>query len=180
MTRYAALLRGMNVGKHRRASSAQLCDAFRSAGFTGVATFRTAGNVVFSTSMRSEAKIRHLAEGALETALGHDVTVFVRSERELRALVDGFPFRDETGSRGKPQVVFLLAPLDAAKQRTLAALATDADRLQLVGRDICWWPKGSILDTGLDWNAIAKVVGPTTTRTFGTVELLAEKLVEER
>lgn len=179
MNRYAAFLRGMNVGAHRRASSGQLCDTFASAGFSEVATFRTAGNVLFSTTKRSGATIRRAAEAAMLAELGHDITVFVRPAAELHALVDAHPFRDsdESAPRGKPQVMFLLDPLDAAQERAVLAHATDADRLAVVGRAVCWSPAGGILDTGLDLTALGRIVGVTTVRTLGTVDQLVAKFL---
>jgi uncharacterized protein (DUF1697 family) len=52
MARHAAFLRAVNLGRHRKASSQVLREAFEAEGFEDVATFRTSGNVVFDGPSR--------------------------------------------------------------------------------------------------------------------------------
>src|SRR2546423_12211497 len=99
MARYAAFLRGINVGGHR-ASKQQLCSAFETAGLRDVETFRASGNVIFSGDGQPEAAA---IEAALQAALGDAAAGFVRREREIRAIVAFAPFAPEevAASAGK-------------------------------------------------------------------------------
>ena len=45
--RYIAFLRGINVGKHRRITMAELKAAFEASGYRDVATYIASGNVIF-------------------------------------------------------------------------------------------------------------------------------------
>lgn len=47
VSRYAAFLRAVNLGRNRRVSGAELKALFEELGLEEVATFRTSGNVVF-------------------------------------------------------------------------------------------------------------------------------------
>ena len=78
MPRYAAFLRGINLARNRRISSAELRGAFEDAGLEDVATFRTSGNVVFEGS-GAPAALRARIEQALADATGHEVVVFLRA-----------------------------------------------------------------------------------------------------
>jgi hypothetical protein len=49
MTRYVALLRGINVGGNRSVSMSDLRHVFESAGFAEVGTYIQSGNVLFTT-----------------------------------------------------------------------------------------------------------------------------------
>jgi Na+/proline symporter len=86
MPKFAAFLRAVNLGPTRKISSADLRSMFEELGFGDVATFRTSGNVVFEAGRKAPAKLTAQIEKSLAAALGGEARVFLRSERELRAL----------------------------------------------------------------------------------------------
>ncbi len=176
MPTHVALLRGINLGR-RRLSNEELSAACRRIGLTDATPYQASGNVLF-TSPEDEAALVTLLEEGLERELGYPVATFVRSADELRAVAAARPFdvEEEAASRGKPQVCFLRAapPRDAVE--AVATLATEEDRLAVVGREVHWLPSGGVSETQLAWAAVERVVGEGTTRTRGTVERLARKL----
>jgi uncharacterized protein (DUF1697 family) len=171
--RYAAFLRAVNLGRNRRVTSAELKSLFEELGAEGVATFRTSGNVVFEAPRDMARAI----EKHLEASLGYDVGVFLRTATEVKAIAaeEPFPPKDVEASKGKLQVSMLEAKPTAATRKKVLALATEQDRLAFGKRELFWLPSGGTLDSELDRKAIDKLLGPTTTRTKGTVELLAAK-----
>jgi uncharacterized protein (DUF1697 family) len=177
MARYAAFLRAVNLGATRKAGSAQLRSLFEEMGFEDVATFRTSGNVVFDAGRESAAKLADRIEKGLAEGLGFDVTILLRSGSEVRAIADHQPFPSEAveASKGKLQVVMLQQKPGKEQRKDVEALATDDDSLAFRDRELYWLPKGGIRDAALNRGAMEKVFGPTTTRTKGTVELIAEK-----
>jgi len=56
-------------------------------------------------------------------------------------------------------------------------LATEADRLAFDGRELYWLPERGISTSELDFAAIEKAIGPTTTRTRNTLERLVVKFL---
>lgn len=181
MARYVAFLRGINVGGHR-ISSPELRAHFVDMGFREVATFRASGNVVFDVEGDAEADALTLRiEEALVAALGYEVPTFLRTADETRAISGYEPFAPElvAASKGKLQVA-LLREVPGKRERTEAlAYATDEDRLEVHGRELYWLPSGGISDSELDLAAIGKLVGLTTMRTKGTVDLIAAKYLAE-
>jgi uncharacterized protein (DUF1697 family) len=178
---YAALLRGVNLASQRRASAAQLRSAFEQLGMRDVATFRTSGNVVFGARQPAR-QLTDLIEAALGKALGFEVTVFLRSEAEIRAVAARQPFEPGLveSSRGKLQITFLpRRPAAGARTRVLAK-ATEQDRLALSGRELYWLPSGGTRESALDRAAIERLVGPTTMRTKGTIDALVAKYFSDR
>jgi uncharacterized protein (DUF1697 family) len=89
MTRYAAFLRGVNLGK-RTVRSAELKAAFEALGFTNVKTLLASGNVLFDAEPGAELQAR--IEAGLERQFGFDVGTVLRSVDELKALVNSDPF----------------------------------------------------------------------------------------
>jgi uncharacterized protein (DUF1697 family) len=151
---------------------------FAGMGFDGAATFRTSGNVIFDAG-GNEARdaIRERIEQGLETALGYAVPTFLRDASETRAIAAREPFDPDrvAASKGKLQVVLLQAAPDAQTRDAVLAHATDADRLAVHGRELYWLPSGGTIDSELDLKAIAALVGLTTMRTKGTIDVIAAK-----
>jgi uncharacterized protein (DUF1697 family) len=176
MPRYAAFLRGINVGGHR-ASKDQLCSSFESVGLTDVATFRASGNVVFTAGGDSVAKLTARIEAALEETLGYAAPTFLRSDREMRTMAahQPFPAKLLNASKGKLQVQMLPKRPTAKAQKEVLALATDDDPLAFGHRELYWLPSGGQLESELDWKAIDKALGVGTRRTKGTVDLIAAR-----
>jgi uncharacterized protein (DUF1697 family) len=93
MSRYVALLRGINVGGKNSVPMVRLRAVLEELGFTDVATYIASGNVILD-SERSAGETGALIEEALprEFAL-HDerVRVLVLSQGQLQAIVDDRP-----------------------------------------------------------------------------------------
>lgn len=177
MTRYAAFLRGINIG-NRRVKNDALRRCCEEIGFVDVAIFRASGNVVLATEGESDAEkvTRHL-EAGLEESLGYEVTVFLRTAAQVRAIARHQPF--EVGlvekSAGKIQVSLLTAAPRAAARKRVLALAAREDLLAIRGRELYWLPSGGISESELDLKAIGAALGLSTMRTKGTIDQIAAK-----
>ncbi len=178
MTRYAAFLRGMNLGG-RRISNRELGAHVAELGFDDVETFRASGNVTFTADWGGAAAIADHLESGLADALGYEVPVFLRSGAEVRAIAELEPFepRHLAASKGKLQVALLLEKPTAGGRREALALATDEDRLAIDGRELYWLPSGGMSESELDLKAIGAALGLTTIRTMGTIKQIAARIV---
>jgi uncharacterized protein (DUF1697 family) len=171
--RYAAFLRGVNVGRNHRVSSAELKSLFEELGADDVGTFRTSGNVVFE----APRNLARAIEKHLEDSLGYEVAIFLRTAKELKAIAaeQPFPAKQVAAAKGKLQVSMLSKAPSPATRKKVLALATDQDPLAFGKRELYWLPSGGTLDSELDRKSIDKLLGATTMRTKGTVEQLAAK-----
>jgi uncharacterized protein (DUF1697 family) len=178
MPNYAAFLRAINLGRRRRVSGAQLRERFEGLGLADVGTFRTSGNVVFAVADRPPGDgLASRIESDLEQAFGYPIAAFLRSAEEVRAIARQRPFDEAlvAASNGKLQVTLLAREPSPVDGRAVLALASDEDRLAFGDRELYWLPSAGTQRSALDWKAIEGLVGPTTMRTKGTVELLAAK-----
>jgi uncharacterized protein (DUF1697 family) len=177
VSRYAAFLRAVNLGSTNKVSKERLRELFEDAGVSDVSTFRTSGNVVFSAGRESAAKLTKRIETTLEDGLGFAVPVYLRTEREVCAIAAAEPFEpaDIEASKGKLQVCLLTSKPSASASGQVLDLASDDDRLAFGARELFWLPHGGTLESELDQKAIAKLLGPATMRTLGTVEGIAAK-----
>jgi uncharacterized protein (DUF1697 family) len=97
--RVAALLRGVNIGPHKRISMPALREIVAGLGHEDVETYLQSGNVVFTPARaRGKALDDQLAD-AIAAATGLEVGVVVRTGRELAEVVAGSPYRVEDPTR---------------------------------------------------------------------------------
>ncbi len=177
MADFAAFLRGVNLGRHRRVSNAELKACLESLGLNGVSAFRASGNLAFSAGDEPQAELGERIEQRLEASLGYPVEVFLRTAREVRAMAAEQPFEREVleTSRGKLQVAILAAEPAVEQRRAVLELASDLDRLAFGERELYWLPSGGTLESPLDMALVARLLGSSTMRTKGTIEQLAAK-----
>lgn len=169
MTNYAAFLRGVNVGGVNL-KMAEVASALTQAGFKNVRTILASGNVLLESSAGA-AGVRKTAEATLREKFGYDAWVLVYDLKNVRAVVDAYPFEPEVD--GYQSYVTFVA--EAAVLDELAALDKDAGPQEKIGRGdgVVYWqvPKGSTLDS-----AIGKTMGKprykssTTTRNLRTLD----------
>lgn len=181
MSEYAAFLRGINVGTAHRVSSDELRGCFEGVGLTDVTTFRTSGNVAFDGDGASADDLRARIEKALESMLGYEVSVFLRTADEIRAIAAQDPFSPAQVERtkGKLQVMMLTGKPAPGARKSVLGLANDDDALAFGDRELYWLPSGGMSDSDLDLKAIWQVLGTITIRTKGTVDQMAAKFFAE-
>lgn len=92
MPKYAALLRGISpLNPNMR--NEKLRGVFQELGFENVRTVITSGNVLFESQDRSRKALETRIEQGLLKQLGFFSTTIIRSEMQLKRLVDKDPFR---------------------------------------------------------------------------------------
>jgi uncharacterized protein (DUF1697 family) len=167
----------MNVGGHR-VESDRLGQLIGESGFTDVSTFRTSGNVIFDAVEKHDVEeVALLIERRLTEGLGYEVPVFLRSTKEIQAIAAFAPFEEELieSSAGKLQVVLLAKKPSPQARAEVLEFSSDEDRLVIQSRELYWLPSGGILDSELDQKTITAQLGVSTTRTKGTIDLIASK-----
>ncbi len=93
MVRYAAFLRGINVGGHNSIPMPKLKSAFESLRFRNVRTILASGNVVFETGMSDTTVLEKRIERHLKKTFERDISVLVRSLEKLRRLSESEAFK---------------------------------------------------------------------------------------
>jgi len=91
MTRYIALLRGINVSGKNKISMPELKAAFVEAGFSDVCTHLNSGNVIFSDEETDAIVLAGRIKTLVQEKCSLEVPVFVISQAELGALLDKGP-----------------------------------------------------------------------------------------
>lgn len=173
MTRQIVLLRGINVGGHRRVAMADLRVLLVRLGFEGVRTHLQSGNVVLDSGASPE-QVRLTIERALAAELGVDVEIFVRTRDELADVIACDPLGDIVDNPSRYLVSFLSAEPDSVGVREAAAVDVAPEQFVVRGREIyAWHPDGvhnsklakvlserrlGVTATARNWNTVTKLL----------------------
>ena len=171
---YAALLRGINVGGHRKIKMAELKAAFVALGCKNVKTVLASGNVRFDSAETDAETLRRTFEQQLAQNFGYTIGVIVRTVAELQSLRDAQPFREvAVGPQAKLYVTFLPAGQTAGHENSFD-LPSGYAILRVTARDVCSALSLSQGRSTIDLMAhLEKHFGPNiTTRTWNTVTRL--------
>lgn len=112
--KYAALLRGINVGKTKRIDMKQLVALFNNSGFANVSTYINSGNVIFETE-KPASKIRKEIESNILEEFGFEVPTLVKSIKEMKQIACIIPIDWLNDENQRTDVAYLFDEIDSAK-----------------------------------------------------------------
>lgn len=137
MTHHIALLRGINVGGHRKVPMADLRRLATDIGLSDVQTYVASGNLVFASD-DEPAKLEARLERIIADTFGFPVDVVMRSAARWLDYAAHCPFDAE--GKTAPNLVMLCLGKRPATDDDLAALrrtASGNERADLIG-DALW------------------------------------------
>lgn len=94
MKTYIALLKGINVGGHKKTPMTELRELLSRVGFNNVKTYIQSGNVILDSTGSSPGKIEKAINKAILDHFGFDVSVMVRTRQDLIRIFDHCPFSE--------------------------------------------------------------------------------------
>jgi uncharacterized protein (DUF1697 family) len=138
MTKFVALLRGINVRGNKIVKMDDLKKWFAALGFKSAKTILNSGNVLFESADEDEDELVKRIQGKLKTALGHDVGVQIRSIEEIQKLADRNPFKKiKVTPDTRLYITFLV---DKPKSKLKIPYETpekDCKILEVTNREVC-------------------------------------------
>jgi uncharacterized protein (DUF1697 family) len=177
VTRYAVLLRAVNVGGRNKLPMATLRDLAADLGYSDPATYVQSGNLVIGATGTKPAAIEKRVAAALRDGPGLDVDVIVRSRAELAAAVKANPFADIADDPAKMHISFLVSAPSPAKVKALDTAEFEPERFAVGKRCLyLWYPNGQGRSAmaAAPWNRRLGVAG--TARNLRTVNKLIDML----
>lgn len=92
MKKYIALLRGINVGGHKKIKMVDLKAMMEKSGFKGVQTYIQSGNIVFKSEAEKLQNLEMRIKNSIENTFGFDVPVVVKTRTEMVKILKDNPF----------------------------------------------------------------------------------------
>lgn len=174
--KYAAFLRGINVGGNKKVPMTELKKCLEKLGCKNVKTLLNSGNVVFETDKTKPDVLRKKIETQIEKTFGFTSSTIIRSIDELQKLIDSDPFK---GIKVTPATRLYVTLLSEKPTTKLKLPYTSPDRnfkiLQASDTEVCSWlvvtaDRGSVDAMGILEKEYGKNV---TTRNWNTVKKLS-------
>ncbi|MFF5105998.1 DUF1697 domain-containing protein [Streptomyces sp. NPDC000134] len=175
-TRYAALLRGINVGGSRKLPMAELRSLLAGLGHQDVGTHLQSGQAVFTSGHGDEESLAAELADAVERRFGFAVDVIVRDHAYLRAVAEACPFPAAGLAPKQLHVTYFSAPVDAGRFAEIDPAAYLPEEFRLGDRALYLYaPDGlgrsklgealarprvnkGLIATSRNWNTVRKLV----------------------
>lgn len=173
---YIAMLRGINVGPHKRMKMEKLRASCESLGFDQVATYIQSGNLVLRGAKLSPAAVSKKIEKQIESDFGFHADVIMRTSDELKKTVSGNPLLKEAGmDKSKFHVVFLSNKPSVESVKKLESLTLAPDLVRITGMEIYFYFPNGVSGSSLWKHNLDRVMGVSgTMRNWNTVNKLLE------
>jgi uncharacterized protein (DUF1697 family) len=176
--KYAALLRGVNVGTGARVPMKTLKDLLKGLGLSNVVTYLNSGNAVFESGLGAP-ELAQLIEDELERAFGKKIPTLVKTSAEMIAISESIP--SEWGSNDAEQTYVSYLFSDVAKPSLVSELPVKREFMSIFYAHgaIVW----NIKRENYNRSQITKIVGHSsyarmTTRNVNTARKLAALCAE--
>jgi uncharacterized protein (DUF1697 family) len=170
---WVALLRGINLGPHKKVAMSDLRALLESLGYDDVRTHLQSGNALFTTAKGTARELERNIASRLAADCGFDVKVLVRSAAELSTVVSKNPFVKRKVDPKQLHAVFLSSTVPAKKIRAVDPASYAPDEVEFANRVIyVRLPNGVQGAKMPNWEKILGV--GATMRTWRTVTRLSE------
>ena len=134
--KYAAFVRGINVGGKNLLPMKELAKLFEAAGCSGVRTYIQSGNVVFSASDAAARGLGPEISIRIEKKFGLRVPVVVRSLKEMKKVAASHPHVKKGVDHKWVHVCFLLDKPDVNSIASLDPARSPGDEYVVIGSEI--------------------------------------------
>ena len=95
MSKYIALLRGINVGGHNKVPMAELRALLTKLGLENVKTYIQTGNIFFQSLIEDNKTLEAKIKTSILDHFGFEVSVLVRTRDQILNVFDNCPFPEE-------------------------------------------------------------------------------------
>ncbi len=172
---YVSMLRGINVGPHKRIKMDKLRACFEELGLQQVKTYIQSGNVLFKAGKIVPLALSAKIENELQKNFGFSVPVVSRTAEEINASASQNPFLKEPGiDPEKLHVMFLSDAPAAAAIKKLDDLLAVPEQYRWSGKEIYLYLPNGVAASKLMKAPLDRIFSvTTTTRNWKTVNQLA-------
>jgi uncharacterized protein (DUF1697 family) len=95
MRAYIVLLKGINVGGHKKVPMAELRELLTISGLQNVQTYIQSGNAIFQSSENNVHKLEQLIQEVIKSKFGFEVPVLIKTAKDLQRIINTCPFPEE-------------------------------------------------------------------------------------
>jgi uncharacterized protein (DUF1697 family) len=171
MTKYVALLRGINVGGKNIIKMNALQKAVEACGYKNVLTFIQSGNVMFDAQEKNIQNVTVTLEKALSKVFNYQSKIVVISHDQLKQVLSQVPSEWKTKNDVRCYIAFIKEPVTAQEVREQTKPKEGIDTAK-TGNGVLYM---STLLSGITKSGFTKLIGTKvykdiTIRNYTTVQ----------
>lgn len=173
---YVALLRGINIGSHKRMKMEKLRASCEALGFKNVQTYIQSGNIVCQAGKLSSEAAAKKIEAQIEKDFGFSADVIARTGEEMNQIVTGNPLHKEPDvDAAKLHIVFFSEAPSTEAIKKLEAIVKAPDKVRHKGKEIYFYFPNGVSGSSIWKHNLDRVLGISgTMRNWKTVNSLYE------
>jgi len=169
MAVFVALLRGINVGGHRKVPMADLRETVEAAGFGAPATYVQSGNLVMKAARGDGRAVEKTLAKAIADRFGFEVPVVARDLEQWQRIVRENPFEDAVQKPATLHAFILSRPAAREAEGKLAERERADEDYRLAG-DVLYLSTPSGLGRSKFAASVERLLGvPATARNWNTM-----------
>lgn len=177
MIKLIVLLRGINVGGHRKILMADLKTMCLNIGFKNPITYIQSGNLIVESDVEDLEKVKLLLTESILNTFGHQVPVLVKTVSEYEEILRNNPFYSDTIDPKQLHITFLSHPPDSEDVSKIEPTDFGIDKFKIVGDVVYLYIQTPYHKTKLSNVFFEKKLGvSTTTRNWKTSNKLLSLL----
>ena len=175
MKTYIGLLRGINVGGHKKIKMADLKICLEKGGLSEVTTYIQSGNIVFKSKEESSSVIEEEIASLIKDVFSWGVLVCVITPVALKTILEQNPYREGELIKQYPMYYALLQSSPSKDKITaLESVSLEGEYFKLLENCVYFIiPKG-FSKSKCSNNFFEKKLGVSATRNLKTLEKLLE------
>ncbi len=158
---FLALLRGINVGGHRKVPKGPLVQCFENLGFQNVRTYIQSGNVLFRTYLGECKELTESIEAALLEQFTFEIEAVAMSRERFRSVTDAAPPEWGRSALHSHNALFMLAGLPPEGFLALLPAPLTEHETVSIGPGVVYW---SVLKEQQKKTAYARLSGSSVLR----------------
>jgi uncharacterized protein (DUF1697 family) len=175
MTKFIALLRGINVSGQKQIKMPDLKSLFEESGFQNFETYIQSGNVIFTSKEKLPEKLEQKISLAIKRKFGFDVQIIVLTPEEIEYVLNNNPFIKKKKQSEKLYVTFLAKSPSNENINKLNAIDYSPEEYIIDGRYIYLFVPNGYGKAKLNNNFFeSKLNVSATTRNWKTVNKMFE------
>ena len=170
MPTYIALLRGINVGGHKKFTKAQQLDMISHLGYENATVYLHTGNWIFETSETKEEITQHISK-AIQNKFGWELPILVLTPSEIEKILTNCPFSEE--KKVKSYFIILSEKPDANLVTEVSSIQYPDEEIIIIDRCIYFYSANGYGRAKFNMNAFEKKLNvQATSRNYKTMTKL--------
>ena len=138
MTKYIALLRGINVGGKNKISMEELKAVFEREGFLNVVTYINSGNILFDSDL-DESSVKAVCEELITTNFDLDIPIGIITNEEIAEAITNAPEWWNRDPDAKHNAIFVISPATAKEIcEQIGIIKPEYEKMDYYGKVIFW------------------------------------------